>query len=376
MEAGANFKPFEKVAIIGLGLLGSSLALAVKKAFPNTHVMGISSQKTLEKASEMGLIQSQASYEDCPKALFDCDLVVLCTPINHIVSNLSAWGDQKLDFKKPCVITDVGSTKKQICDLGQSLFSKNKNITFLGSHPMAGSEKTGIEALDPHLFENAPWIICPLENSSRNMVTNFETWVKALGCRSFIMEPGLHDKVVANVSHLPQFLSTALAGYIISQNSVLQNALQVAGGGLRDMTRLADSSYKVWEPIFESNRQEIQKALENFGQWFQKLVGSYENGNLQKPFEECGGFRKKLIESNKGFSSDLAEILVDIPDKPGILLQVLNPVVSGGLNILDLEIIKVREGESGTLRMGFKNKLDAQEAYRVLDIHQFKVKHR
>ena len=174
--AGREWHP-QRIAVVGLGLLGASLAEAARKRWPSVRLAAVSSSATLDKARRAGLLRNDDdafSYADIDQAVADADLVVLCTPIDNIKDILSRWADHPPACKADCIITDVGSTKAEICALGRKAFPafRSKGAAagaagaasaggiFIGSHPMAGSEKTGLDARDPLLFQNASWVIC------------------------------------------------------------------------------------------------------------------------------------------------------------------------------------------------------------------------
>ncbi|MFC1585372.1 prephenate dehydrogenase/arogenate dehydrogenase family protein [Fibrobacterota bacterium] len=361
------------ISIIGLGLLGSSLAAAFKKRNPGSRVVGISSPKTIKKAVDLAIIDKGFDYGETSEAVAASDLVFLCTPITHVLDTLRQWRAHPPKFRKNCIVTDVGSTKKKICQAASKVFSQYKQVFFIGSHPMTGSEKSGIDARDDLLFENASWILCPLPGTPDLVLNRLKKNMENLGARTVIMLPDVHDKVVANVSHLPQLISTSLAGFIANKRSVVKNALQVAGGGFRDMTRLANSSLAVWEPIFASNKDEILRTLSSYLGYLQKIEKAFKRDQFQSFFQPGKMLREKLSEKNKGFTTELAEVLLSIPDRRGILQEALKLVSDAGLNILDLEVLKVREGESGTVRIGFKKRAEAREASRCLLNHGFKA---
>jgi prephenate dehydrogenase len=180
------------------------------------------------------------------------------------------------------------------------------------------------------------------------------------------MTPDLHDKVAAHVSHLPQLLATALASFVGGRRQVLDNCLQMAGGGFRDMTRLAASSFGVWEPILRSNHAEVQEVLAGYREHLANLEKSLWNTYGSEFFKEGNRLRGKLSTSKKGFTTPLTEILVDLEDRPGALARALVPLAERGLNVQDLEILKVREGEAGVLMMAFRRPEEAQAAVNVL----------
>jgi prephenate dehydrogenase len=230
---------------------------------------------------------------------------------------------------------------------------------------MAGSEKTGLKARDAHLFENAAWIVSPDKNAPAESVRALEAFIEGLGARLLRLSPERHDLVVAQASHLPQLIATALGAYISSSERV-DEILGVAGGGLRDMTRLAASSFPVWEPILRTNRANLELILPAFRKELEVLEEDLLEDGGERFFTEANQLRGRFGASRKGFSSPTTEILVDIEDKAGALLRVLAPLSDAGLNILDLEILKVREGEEGVLMMGFHTATEAGKALELL----------
>ncbi|MBF0430403.1 MAG: prephenate dehydrogenase/arogenate dehydrogenase family protein [Fibrobacteria bacterium] len=367
---------FSNICIAGLGLLGSSLAAALKSRYPSIQITGVSSPVTLKKAETLKIIDKAESYDNIDSAVIQSDLTLLCTPITHITGLLDKWSRNLPSFTKECIITDVGSTKSEICSRARKAFSNQQQYKahFVGSHPMTGSEKHGIDACDPHLFENAAWVICPEKDCPPSIISSLETFISGLGSMVSVLSPGIHDEVVAHVSHLPQLLSTALAGFISRQTHVVENSLQIAGGGFRDMTRLASSSLNVWEPIFSTNHQEISKVLSQYIHYLQGVQEHFQKARYQKFFEEGKTLRENLMRQRKGFATDLAEVLLLLPDRPGILISALKPLTTLNINIMDIEVMKVREGESGSIRLGFKNQHDAEKAVKGLKNNGFEAK--
>ena len=357
------------LAVVGLGLLGASIADATRKRYPGWRILGISSAATIQEALNLKLIDEGWDYPDVAKALEACDIGFLCTPIDNILGLLQSWVEKPLQLKPGAIISDVGSTKAVICVAGKKVFPADRDGVFIGSHPMAGSEKTGLKARDAHLFENAAWIICPDKDASAKMEVariELEKFVQGLGARTLTLNPQNHDLIVAMASHLPQILSTALAAYAGTSES-LYSILEVAGGGFRDMTRLAGSSFAVWEPILRTNRSNLEFILPTFRRELEALEISLSKDGGEQFFEEANTLRSKFSAPRKGFTSPTTEILVDLEDKPGALLAVLSPLSQANLNVLDLEILKVREGEEGVLMMGFHKLEEAQSALVLLE---------
>jgi prephenate dehydrogenase len=374
----------DRIAVVGLGLLGASLAEAARRCRPSLRVTAVSSPATLEKARSTGIADVTYGYADIGKAVADADLVVLCTPIDGIKKTLEAWIAGPPECKPGCIVTDVGSTKAEICALGRKAFPVRRDgqgAVFIGSHPMAGSEKTGMDARDPLLFQNASWVICDEAESTgadaeavSEASDRLESFARALGARTTRMPAALHDTVAAHVSHFPQLLSTALASFVGGRKPVVENCLQIAGGGFRDMTRLAASSFGVWEPILRSNLAAVREVAAGFSEHLDALQAGLEKDLAADFFKEGNRLRAQLSTAKKGFAIPLNEILVDLEDKPGELVKVFAPLAQSGINVLDVEILKVREGEGGVLMLGFHGAEDAVRAIECLTVAGFKAR--
>lgn len=392
----------ERITVVGLGLLGASLIEAAKKVWPQIVVYGISSEATLTKALELGLVTKGFPYKEIDAACSESDLIILCTPINEIKKTLTHWTLHSLKCKPDCIITDVGSTKAEICALGNKAFAQDifsaatnalsqKNSStkkngcgiFIGSHPMAGSEKTGLTARDTLLFQNASWVICHPEESSTaapfhpnyiDALARLEYFAQALGARTTIMTAQLHDEVAAHVSHLPQLLATTLASFIAGKTDVVENCLQIAGSGFKDMTRLAGSAFSVWEPILKSNSDNIYNAISGFQKHLSDLESALTKNASCEIFKSGNQLRSQLSQAKKGFTFPLSEVLIEMEDKPGMLVKVFSPLAEMGINVLDVEILKVREGDGGTMLLAFHGNAEAQMAILCLVAQGFKAR--
>ncbi|HEU5020295.1 MAG TPA: prephenate dehydrogenase/arogenate dehydrogenase family protein [Bryobacteraceae bacterium] len=247
-----------KIAIAGVGLIGASFGLALRKAGFTGAIVGVSSPRSIEAAIKRGAIDSGAPLE---QAAAQADLIFLSQPISGILETL-----KHLDplVKPGALVTDAGSTKGAICDTAAAHLYR---ATFVGGHPMAGKEQRGAEAADADLFRGRPWI---LTNST---AAEFRGWLEKIGAQIRILDAATHDRLVAWSSHLPQLASTALAAAIQNQQP---GATAVAGPGLVDMTRLALSSYDLWRDILDTNQTEVAAALDAYIAKLQTLRGHFE----------------------------------------------------------------------------------------------------
>lgn len=258
-----------RVAIVGVGLIGGSFALALRRSGFEGDIWGVSSAATLEKAVERRIIDRGLTLEAAASA----DLVFLATPISVILGSLP----QLQQWAGPAtLITDAGSTKRQIVE-------RARGLRFLGGHPMAGKETSGLEQADPDLFDGRPWILTP-DGPLPDRAGQLVDLLTRIGARVHWMSPSEHDRWVAACSHLPQLTSTALALAISS----FQDARSVpAGPGLRDMLRLAESPWGLWRDILATNADEVKPLLDRWIGELGVLRENLENPDLANTWDEA-----------------------------------------------------------------------------------------
>ncbi len=246
---------FNQITIIGPGLLGASLALALKERGLTGRVHAWS-RRAETRAQAMQADWCDAVFGQPTTACEGSDLVVVCTPVDTIVPLLKEIAPA---LSPSALITDVGSTKSLICWEAKGVLGENG--IFIGSHPMAGSEKTGMAHAHADLFEAAACIITPLEESPESEIARLQQLWKALGMEVVICSPEKHDEIVAHISHLPHLLASSLCSYLSSKEG---NWKHLAGGGLRDTTRVAAGDPTLWKQILEHNREEVLRAIDGF----------------------------------------------------------------------------------------------------------------
>jgi prephenate dehydrogenase len=250
---------FESLAIVGVGLLGGSLGLAAKARGLVRHVVGVG-RDPAKRATALELGAIDEAHAEIADAIPSADLVVVCTPVDLIARHVL----EIAEFAKPgCIVTDVGSTKNEIV---QSLANRlPPRIAFVGSHPMAGSEKKGPAHAVADLFVNRATILTPTAESDPTAVERLKRFWEGVGSRVVTMSPGEHDRAVANVSHLPHAVAAALAG------AVDPAFLGISAGGFRDTTRIAAAAPAIWEPIFRTNREEMLAGCARFAARFDEF---------------------------------------------------------------------------------------------------------
>ncbi len=264
------------VAILSTGLLGASLAKALKKRGVVEKVFAWSrGESTRAKCRALPSVFDSV-FDSPSEAVADADLVVVCSPTSNIPEIVSSI---KGSLKNGAIVTDVGSVKKVICD-ACSVILKDSNAIFIGSHPMAGSEKIGIDYSDSELFEARPCFITPDSNVDKFNAEKLAKLWQSVGMRTYIVSPSEHDCIVANVSHLPHIVAGTLCNVAADfKNGDLRD---YSGPGFRDSTRISSGNPEIWDSIISDNRDEIVKALKSFAKKFSEIIDAVENKDSEK----------------------------------------------------------------------------------------------
>jgi prephenate dehydrogenase len=280
---------FGRVAIVGVGLIGGSFGLALKKQRLARHIAGSGRPQTLQAALDRGAIDEAS--ESLEAAVADADLVFVATPVLVILDLL-----ERIQRAAPpsALVTDAGSTKSKITERGAALF-KQPGPRFIGGHPMAGKEQRGVEAATPNLFRPSTWALTPWqrEDLETPRARDFVACIEALGARPLVLNSDVHDEIVAWTSHVPQLTATALAA-TIGENVADPADLLLAGSGLRDTTRLAESSYRVWRDICLTNDENIAIALSALIQKLEHVRDSLKQRDLEAVFRAGKQMREGL----------------------------------------------------------------------------------
>lgn len=253
---------FERVTILSPGLLGASLAMAIReKKLANSIHIWAHRETTRQKCRDKPWQDNVC--ETFEQAVKDADLVIICSPVEHIVG---LTGDISPYLKKGALVTDVGSTKEEICHPCHTALSSD--AYFVGAHPMAGSEKSGLEYADSMLFEGKPCFITPLPESVPHAVAAIQKFWQALGMHTHSVSPDVHDAIVASISHLPYLVAACLCKHVGAHHV---DSLQYASSGFRDTTRVAGSNPFLWREIVEKNRKAILKDIISFEKELREL---------------------------------------------------------------------------------------------------------
>jgi prephenate dehydrogenase len=280
---------FKQVTIIGTGLIGGSLGLALKNRRLVGKVIGCDRAPVLERALDRGAIDSGDTNP--ADAVRGSDLVVLATPVLAILDHIERLGPS---LPSRTLVTDVGSTKVEVTKRATKAFGKTAGQRFLAGHPMAGKEQAGVDFADANLFEGAVWIFTALrgQNVHEGMTGEFIHCVEKLGARVALLEPAEHDHVCAWISHVPQMISTALAATLVDEFGPDAPLLDIGGRALREMTRISGSPYSMWRDIAISNRANLGTALQKLEQRLAHIRENLDSKQLADEFERAHELKK------------------------------------------------------------------------------------
>ena len=278
---------FKQITIIGTGLIGGSLAMAVKQHKLVGKIIGCDREPVLKKTVNLRAIDvGEPSPE---KAVAGSDVVVLATPVGAIIELMERLGPL---LPPSTLLTDVGSTKLEIVRRAKMVFGGAADTRFLAGHPIAGKEHGGIEQAEATLFDGAVWIFTSSASSQAGPKKAFTRLVEGIGAKVMFMDPERHDRLCAWISHLPQLLSTAVAGSLIEEFGDAAELNRIGGRALRELTRTASSPYYVWRDIAHTNATNIEEALLKLEQRLAHIRENLKTPELRAEFERANRFRK------------------------------------------------------------------------------------
>src|SRR5271169_3132299 len=285
---------FRRVLIVGTGLIGGSFALALRKHFPDSVVVGWDKPQVLRQALERGAIHE--GIPDLTLAVAGADLIYVALPVGHTIELLP----EIARLASPnALVTDASSTKRSVCAVAAESFHK-AGAHFLGGHPMAGKEISGIAAADANLFRGSKYALMRASAKEKTvgarelLVAGFVALIEKLGAEPVWLEAEAHDRAAAVVSHLPQLLSVALAGVVRSQTDETGLPITLAGRGLRDALRLAGSPYSVWRDIILTNSDNLERVLDQMIQALEQVRSDLRTRALEEEFSAAGELYKIL----------------------------------------------------------------------------------
>lgn len=356
----------KNILVIGLGLIGGSIALAIKKGHPECKIFGFDvNEEQARLAKSLTVIDEITVSLELIAPV--CDYIFISTPVQQteqIIEELTLY-----NLKKEVVVTDVGSTKQQIVQKAKALTTKE--ITFIGGHPMAGSHKSGVAAAKSHLFENAFYIFTPTSHTDIHKIEDMKQLLKAAKAKIITMTAEDHDRIAGVVSHFPHIIAAGLVHQAEDYQNQNELISRLAAGGFRDITRIASSNPLMWRDILLHNKDTL---LEIFDNWFLEMskIRSYvANGNsdeIYNYFETAKSFRDGLPNRTKGAIPSFYDLYVDVPDYPGVISEITGNLAEERISITNIRIIETREEINGVLRISFQSEEDREKAKECIEL--------
>jgi len=350
------------VLVIGLGLIGGSIALALQKA-PQTKIYGYDAlPQTRELAKTLKVVHE--IVENPIEVADKMDFIIFGTPVSATLK----WMEQLKDWvlKKDVIVSDTGSTKALIMKKAEEL--KGMGITFIGGHPMAGSHKSGVTAAKPYLFENAYYMLTPFENESAKNIEKLDNLLKYTLGKLVKVDAIEHDHMTAVVSHFPHIVAASLVHQLQLENAQLPMTRSLAAGGFRDITRIASSNPILWRDITIQNRDEL---IEQLNQWMEEMgrvKSLLEDGNVDM-IEQYFAVAKEVRDALPTSSGALFvpyDLYVDIPDYPGVISEVTGYLAEDNISITNIRIVETREDVFGILVISFSSADDRERAAKCI----------
>ena len=352
------------IYIAGLGLIGASMALGIKRDHPDYEILGYNrSQASRDIALERGMIDRAtdnfASF--APLA----DVIILTLPIKQTIAFLQELATLRL--KEGVIISDAGSTKSAIVATAEKCFA-DKPVRFVGAHPMAGSHKTGAASADVNLFENAYYIFTPSSLTSPDTLEEMKDLLSGLHARFIEIDAEEHDRVTSQISHFPHILASGLMEQTASYAEEHEMARRFAAGGFRDMTRIAESEPGMWTSILLSNRETIIERIEDFKGRLDEIEQAISKGDenqIWNFFNQAREQRQAMEIHKRGGVDSSYDLYVDVPDEEDVILRILE--LLRGTSLVNIHINEEnREDIHGILQISFKNAQDLKRAEQVI----------
>ena len=354
----------ERLAIVGTGLIGASVALAARRAGVASVTGWDPDPEALAVAAERGAVEPSS---DLAAAIAGAELVVVATPVGELPATVREVLD---GAPEGCTVTDVGSTKRPVCGAAGS------DPRFVGGHPICGAETRGPERATAELFEGATWFLTPTASTAPERLRLVHGLVSSLGARPVAIGPDAHDRLVAVTSHLPHVLANVLLTQAGSTRIDGHDPLQAAGGSLRDMTRIGGANPRIWVDIFLDNREALQSALADQRRHLEQVeqaLAAGDAGFLARWIGEASGHRRRMLATAFVDPGELLRVRTHIPDRPGVLAGIFQALGAERINVEDFELDHVSTDRGGTLTMLVSGESEAERAAQLLEAQGYGV---
>ncbi|GGF09433.1 prephenate dehydrogenase [Halobacillus andaensis] len=360
----------QTVFIVGLGLIGGSIAMNVAKKKECKVIALDPDPKTIDMAKIQGVIYEEA--KDFKSGCQQADILILATPISVTIDYLQQLNDCPLE--KPLLVTDVSSVKNNVLEAANVI--TNDQVTFVGGHPMAGSHKQGYSAAKPHLFENAIYVLTPSKTSNGAQAKRLQELLEETKARFITLSTKEHDEMTAVISHFPHLIASSLVHQAKEWQKTHPYLEHLAAGGFRDITRIASSNPTLWQDIFFQNRTLLIQMLGDWIDEMQELQSLLQDREAQTTYEyllQAKQYRDGLPAKEKGAIPAFYDLYVDIHDQPGAIYKVIQQLAETEISIKNIEILEIREGITGVLRISFSSSKEQKMSYDLLSSRGYEV---
>ncbi len=338
-----------KIGFIGLGLIGGSIARAVRQYFPDYEIVAFDKNKeTLALATQESVIDVAATTID--DNFRNCRYLFLCAPVSYNTAYLRQIREYLHD---DCILTDVGSVKTNIHKEVEALGIERY---FIGGHPMAGSEKSGYINSKAMLIENAYFVLTPTSEVPKEKIARYERFVQDLHAIPVLLDHQEHDYVTGTISHLPHIIASSLVNFVRDTDTRDELMKNLAAGGFKDITRIASSSPTMWQHICLKNKENISRILDSYIQFLsraRKLIDQEDEQGIYRMFDTARNYRNAIPSSSAGPIKKAYEVYCDIIDEAGGIAAIATILASNNLNLKNIGIVNNREFEEGVLRIEF-----------------------
>ena len=368
-----DFEGDFKIGFIGFGLIGGSIARALKKINGDYFLYAYDYHKNnpstdLKAALSDGVLDYVTSSLE--EGLPDCDLIFLCAPV---LSNIEYLKQLKPILKSTCILTDVGSVKGNIHTAVKDLGLEEQ---FIGGHPMTGSEKTGYLNSYAMLLENAYYILTPTKKAPEAMVQTLYGLVEKMGSIPILLGAEKHDEITAAISHVPHIIAAQLVNLVRETDDDSEKMRALAAGGFKDITRIASSSPVMWQNICLTNANDIKRLLDRYIKSLQVASDALSNMDgdyLYQMFDTAGEYRSAIPNKSIGLMKKLFEIYLDIMDEAGAIATIATLLASNQISIKNIGIIHNREFEEGVLKIEFYEEPAQMKASTLLARYNYRI---
>ncbi len=359
----------KKIGFVGLGLIGGSIAKAIRQYYPAYEIIAFDKNKeTLALATQESVINVACTMIDDNFA--NCNYIFLCAPVSYNTAYLKQLKNYLHD---DCILTDVGSVKSSI---HKEVIALDIEKYFIGGHPMAGSEKSGFVNSKAMLIENAYYILTPTAKVTKAKVEEYSKFVESLKALPITLSYEEHDYITGVISHLPHIIAATLVNFVKQNDSKEELMKHLAAGGFKDITRIASSSPTMWQHVCLKNGENIVNILDDYIEMLKDARQRIDEGSEQKIydlFETSKNYRNSIPGGSSGPIKRVFAVYCDIIDEAGGIAAIATILAANNISIKNIGIVHNREFEEGVLRIEFYDGASSHKASDVLQKYRYIV---